>query len=218
MLAERDAVLVEEAAQVVEDQVGGLRTEPVDLVEDDEGDLGVPGERPEVALVEGGVRVLLGVDDPDDGVDEAEDPVDLVAVGGDRRVVVGQVDEDESLEFGVGGAAREGRRRSRPGTASRSSSPAAPSDQLSAMGAEVVGRRSPVSETGTPARALKRVDLPLPVAPAMAITVCREESRCRAAASSSTRPASARASLSTLVRESPTSSWRASRRLRRGPP
>ncbi len=134
--------------------------------------------------MEGGVGVLLGVDDPDDGVDEAEDPVDLVAVGGDGRVVVGQVDEDEALEFGVAGASREGRRRSRLGMASRSRSPAAPSDQLSAMGAAVVGRRRPVSETATPARALKSVDLPLPVGPARAMTVCREESRWRAAASS----------------------------------
>lgn len=61
--------------------------------------------------------------------------------------------------------------------ASRSSSPAAPSVQLQAIGAEVVGLRSPVSEIWTPASALKRVDFPLPVAPAMATTVCREESR-----------------------------------------
>ncbi len=108
MLAEGHAVLVQEAAQVVEDEVGGVGAEPVDLVEDDEGDLGVPGEGAEVALVEGGVGVLLGVHDPDDGVDQAEDPVDLVAVGGDGRVVVGQVHEDEALELGVTRAAREG--------------------------------------------------------------------------------------------------------------
>lgn len=45
------------------------------------------------------------------------------------------------------------------------------------MGADVVGLRRPVSEIGTPARALNRVDLPLPVAPAMATTVWREDSR-----------------------------------------
>ncbi|CAM5579400.1 hypothetical protein SGRI78S_06805 [Streptomyces griseus subsp. griseus] len=98
VLAERDAVLVEEAAQVVEDEVGRLAGQPVGLVEDDEGDLGVSGERAQVALVEGGVGVLLRVDDPDHRVDQRQHPVHLVAVLGGRRVVVGQVDQDEPLE------------------------------------------------------------------------------------------------------------------------
>ncbi len=85
------------------------------------------------------------------------------------------------------------------------------------MGAAVVGRRTPVSEMGTPASALNSWDLPLPVAPARATTVCRPESLRRAAASSRTRPASARVRLSRRVRESPTSSRRASRRERSGP-
>lgn len=86
------------------------------------------------------------------------------------------------------------------------------------MGAAVVGLRSPVSEIWAPARVLKSIDFPLPVAPAMATTVCREESRCRAAASSSTRPASARVSPSSRARDSPTSSRSASSRGRSGPP
>ncbi len=76
----------------------------------------------------------------------------------------------------------------------------------------MVGLRSPVSEIWAPARELKRVDLPLPLAPAMATTVCREESLCLAAASSSTRPASARAVRSSRALERPTSSRSASRR------
>ncbi len=94
---------------------------------------------------------------------------------------------------------------------------AAPSLQLHAMGAAVVGRRTPVSEMATPASELNSWDLPLPVAPAMATTVCCPESLRRAAASSRTRPASARVPLSSRVRESPTSSRRASRRERSGP-
>ncbi|CAM5241217.1 hypothetical protein SVIOM342S_10601 [Streptomyces violaceorubidus] len=85
------------------------------------------------------------------------------------------------------------------------------------MGEAVVGRRTPVSEIVTPARVLNSWDLPLPVAPAMATTVCCPESLRRAAASSSTRPASARVPLSSRVRESPTSSRSASRRDLRFP-
>ena len=61
-------------------------------------------------------------------------------------------------------------------------SPAAPSLQLHASGEEVVGRRTPVSEMVTPASALNSCDLPLPVAPAMATTVCCPDSLRRAAA------------------------------------
>lgn len=94
---------------------------------------------------------------------------------------------------------------------------AAPSLQLHAMGEAVVGRRTPVSEIVTPASVLNSCDLPLPVAPAMATTVCCPDSRRRAAASSRTRPASARVLLSSRVRESPTSSRSASSRERSAP-
>ncbi len=63
--------------------------QPVDLVEDDEGDLRVARHRPQIALVEHGVGVLLRVHDPDDGVDERQDAVHLLAVLHGRRVVVG---------------------------------------------------------------------------------------------------------------------------------
>lgn len=175
------------------------------------------GERSQVALVEGGVGVLLRVDDPDDRVDQRQYAVDLVPVRDDGGVVVRQVDQDETLQFLVPVAAREGLRRSLPGMASRSSSPAAPSDQTQAMGADVVGLRSPVSEIGTSASALNSADFPLPVAPAMATTVWRDESRCRVEASSSTRPASASVVPSIRVRDSPTNSRRASSRTRSGP-
>ncbi len=98
MFAQRHAVLVEEPAQIVQDLVGGLAGQPVDLVEDHEGDLRVSGEGPQIALVQGGVGVLLRVHHPDHRVDERQHPVHLVAVSSRSRVVVGQVDQDEALE------------------------------------------------------------------------------------------------------------------------
>src|SRR5450631_3459380 len=43
--------------------------------------------------------------------------------------------------------------------------------QIAAVGFDVVGRRTPTCATSAPARTLKRLDLPLPVAPAKATTV-----------------------------------------------
>lgn len=56
------------------------------------------GHRPQIALVEYGVGVLLRVDDPDDGVDQRQDAVHLFAVLHGGRVVVGQVDQDQSAQ------------------------------------------------------------------------------------------------------------------------
>src|SRR5690606_26987514 len=54
--------------------------------------------------------------------------------------------------------------------------------QMQAWAAPVVGRRTPTGEIVRPARALNRLDLPLPVGPASATTVSSgaRESRCRA--------------------------------------
>src|SRR5450759_316081 len=43
--------------------------------------------------------------------------------------------------------------------------------QTAAVGVDVVGRRAPTWATSAPTRMLKRLDLPLPVAPARATTV-----------------------------------------------
>src|SRR5450756_2817212 len=43
--------------------------------------------------------------------------------------------------------------------------------QTAAVGSDVVGRRAPTWAISAPARALNRLDLPLPVAPASATTV-----------------------------------------------
>ncbi len=86
----------------------GLAGQPVHLVEDDEGDLGVSRHGPQIALMEDGVRVLLRVDDPDDRVDERQDPVDLFAVLHGRRIVVGQVHQDEPAQLCLSFRALEG--------------------------------------------------------------------------------------------------------------
>ncbi len=98
VLAEGDAVVVEEPAQVVQYEVGGLPGQPVHLVQDDEGHLRVPGERPQVALVQHGVGILLRIHHPHHGVDQRQHPVHVVPVCADRRVQVGQVDEDHPAQ------------------------------------------------------------------------------------------------------------------------
>lgn len=59
----------------------------------------MPGQGPQIALVEDGVGVLLRVDDPDDGIHQRQDPVDLFAVLHGRRVMVGQIHEDEAAQL-----------------------------------------------------------------------------------------------------------------------
>ena len=62
---------------------------------------GMVGERLQVVVVQRGVRVLLGVDYPHQHVDEFDEPVGLGAMSRDRRIVVGQVDEDETIQHRV---------------------------------------------------------------------------------------------------------------------
>ena len=61
-------------------------------------ELGVGVERPEVPVVQGGVRVLLRLDDPDEEVGELDDPVHLEPVRGLDGVEVGQIEKDESAQ------------------------------------------------------------------------------------------------------------------------
>ncbi|MCP9949685.1 hypothetical protein LUX33_15625 [Actinomadura madurae] len=99
---------LQEAAQIGDAVVDLVRGEPVDLVEDDQRDAGVPGERHDVVAVQRRVRVLLRVDHPDEQVGDRDEPVDLGAVHRLDGVVVGQVDEDEALQAGVGALQVEG--------------------------------------------------------------------------------------------------------------
>ena len=88
----------EDARQVVERRRPMLRRDGVDLVEHHQGHAGVAGEAAQVAVVERGVGVLLGIHDPHEHVDDPHEAVDLLAVGGVRRVVVGEVEEDEAVQ------------------------------------------------------------------------------------------------------------------------
>ncbi len=107
VLAEGDAVVVQQPSQVVQYEVRRLAGQPVHLVQHDERHLGVPGQWPQVPLVQHRVGVLLRVDHPHHRVDEGEHPVHVVAVGPDRGVQVRQVHQDHPAQRpGLRGLAR----------------------------------------------------------------------------------------------------------------
>ena len=94
----RDSVALHEASEVgaaPRDVLGG---EPVGLVEDDHGHRLVRVEGGDVVVVQPGIGVLLRVRDPDEEVDELEDPLGLDPVAGLQGVDVRQVEEDEPVE------------------------------------------------------------------------------------------------------------------------
>ena len=68
----RQAVAFEQALHVRPPRLHVVRAEQVGLVEDDAHCLGVCRQRPEVAVVQGGVGVLLRLDDPEDEIGETD--------------------------------------------------------------------------------------------------------------------------------------------------
>ena len=56
------------------------------------------GELREVVGVEREVRVLLRVDDPEHDIDEPDQAIGLGPVLGRRRIVVGEIEQDEPVE------------------------------------------------------------------------------------------------------------------------
>ncbi len=93
----------------------------------------------------------------------------------------------------------------RAGMPSHSRSSSAPSrPQTQAVAHEVVGRRTPTAESSSSVSALKVDDLPEPVAPASATTVCSADSLRRLAARSTTPCASSRIASSTRPRAAST--------------
>ncbi len=68
----RQAVALEQAFHVRSPRLHVVRSEQVGLVEDDAHRLCVCRQRPEVAVVQGGVGVLLRLDDPEDEVGETD--------------------------------------------------------------------------------------------------------------------------------------------------
>ena len=88
----------QQAAQVGQAPLAGRGREAVDLVEHDDRHGGVPGQGDEVAVVQGGVGVLLRVEHPDEQVDALHQPVRLEPVRDLHGVDVRQVEEHQPLE------------------------------------------------------------------------------------------------------------------------
>ena len=151
VLAERHAVLVEQPPQIVQHLVGGLPGQPVHLVEDDERDLRVarpaaadsaraaprprtsPGRRPRSPR-----RPAPGSGPPARGAATAAESWSGRSTRTSPRSCLGL-----RGSAAAGAAAAAGCRAGRAGPPRRRV-------QLQAMGAAVVGRRSPVSEIGHP--------------------------------------------------------------------
>ena len=185
-----EPVLAQEAREIGAAGVGVGRRERVGLVEDDDHRRRMAGQRPQLALVERGVGVLLRVDDPHEQVGERDDAVGLAAVRGLDGVEVGQVEEHEpgraravpAVAAGHARASRAARRRRHP----------TPPRWRSTSSA---GGRSSATRSA-PASALKSVDLPAPVGPASATTVASSPSPSRSPARRATALAASTSSAS----------------------
>ena len=92
-------VVREQLPGVVSPCAGLRRGEKVGLVEHDGHGRRVRRERPQVPLVQGGVRVLLRLDDPQDEIRECDHALRLRAMPGLDRVEVRQVEQHEAVEL-----------------------------------------------------------------------------------------------------------------------
>ena len=179
----------------------------------------VRGQRPEEAVVDRGVGVLLRVEHPDQQVGQLDQPLDLEVVRDLGGVVVGQVEQDQPSRSRVRGRCRASSRAvtwCRFGMPSQSSS-------SRAVGAPGAGRgprrgRPAYPDRGElePGQGVEQRGLPEPVAPASATTVCslerragRRPARRRSAAASTTRRPAVRGAASTA--------WLSPRRARPRP-
>ncbi len=160
----RQPVGVQQPAQVGQDlrQFGG--GQPVGLVEHDDGDVAVPVELAQVAVVHHPVGVLLRVDHPDDQVDQGQQPVDL------QPVRLAARSRSRAGRAGPGRAAPTRRRRRaalsrmkrcRGSTPIQSRSWLAPSSgpQTQACATPVVGRRTPTGERSSRASGVEEAGL-----------------------------------------------------------
>ena len=147
---DRDAVepaLAQEPREVGAAGVRAGRRERVGLVEHDDHRRRVAGQRPQLALVERGVGVLLRVDDPHEQVGERDDAVGLAPVRRLDGVEVRQVEEHEpgrpravaAVAAGHARASRAARRRRRP-TPPRSPTTSSAGGRSSARGPRRRGR------------------------------------------------------------------------------
>ena len=173
------------------------RRQKVGLVQHDRHRRPVRLQRPQVAVVQGSVGVLLGLDDPEDEIGELDDTVDLEPVRGLDGVEVRQVEEQQSLQSTVLETVAapdlepvQQRIRAIPHAA------AWPSD--------VVGRRRPTVASSAPESALKSSDLPT-VGPASATPVSRRRGR-----GALPLPSTARAAWTASGSSRPSATWTAS--------
>src|SRR5699024_2070857 len=124
-------------------------------------------------LVQHVVGVLLRVDDPDEQVDQRQQAVHLLGVGGLDRVVVGQVEQHQAGQLLLGVAVQCGLPLDAPigATWRKSSRAVALLPQMQAAAWEVVGRITPTSANCNEESALNSEDFPDPVPPTSATTV-----------------------------------------------
>ena len=208
------AVGLEQAAYVVDHAGATVLGHRVDVVEHDQHHVLVPGEGLEEAVVDGSVGVLLRVEDPHHHVGELDEPLDLEVVGHLGGVVVGEVEQHDAAHLDV----LVGLRQHRVAGDLVAGGDAEPLQQLlgalacptrTAVAHDVVGRRTPTADSSSPLSALNVEDLPEPVAPASATTVCsadslsRLEARAATAVASSTMASSTRPRAASAARSRP---------------
>ena len=93
-----ESVLDQQLAQMIGRGLLLLSTEFVDLVEHDDHVRTVLRQFGQVLRVEREVRVLLRIDDPEDHIDEPDEAIRFDPVRHGRRIVVGQIQQDQTVE------------------------------------------------------------------------------------------------------------------------
>ena len=89
---------VEQLTQVLQAVVQIHRADPVHLVQHNHYHLAVPGKWPQIAVMHRRIRVFLGVQHPDELIDDGHHPIHLGAVGGHHGIVIWQVQQHHPSE------------------------------------------------------------------------------------------------------------------------
>ena len=151
-------VVREQLPRVVSPCAGLRRGEEVRLVEHDGHGRRVRRERPQVPLVQGGVGVLLRLDDPQDEIRDSDHALRL------RCRCQASIESKSGRSSSTRPSSSSGGSRCRSSTASQPSRLSAPPPQTAARVALVVGRRRLTTASSAPATRLNSRDLPTPVA------------------------------------------------------
>ena len=72
--------------------------EPIDLVEHHRHHRAVAGQTTQVSVMQGGIGVLLRVDDPHHEIDHRDETVNLQLVRYLGGIVIGKIEQDEPVE------------------------------------------------------------------------------------------------------------------------